>query len=485
MTAKCDATCEDVRDTRSEVHGFLPSGGQFLRGELQIMIRRRSRPHLILAFLLLLSAVVSPLSARHTSAQRTPEPVDLASIFLTTEDLEDIGYEDYALWSGTPYSLEDDVTYMVDSQNLDADEVEEVFTEAGHLGSFVSIHMIPADPDDPNGPPIREIYTTAYLFEDEEGAEAAYEIITDESQTQSGADIDNVGQGLGDDSEMTTIMWEQDAVFGLPNTQIELEILFDRIVLDVSTYNYDPEQVGMPIFEPDEMSNLEAAGGRLIERAEDALDGRGPNLGLLALWLDSDSGELPYVTYQYLDESPTQGIFEDEESYEERIGLHAEREITNLYQHQQLLTSPTDEAGAFRFYMGLLKFDSKAAAETYFANTEDRLGENERYADVEMVDVDQVGDESEAVSLLIEFEGGDWTLNEYFVRVGDIVAVFYFQQDGAEESGPEVSIDTLSEVGEYQAECLEAGSCEDPLRMPDEIDEVVEDLGTSLLGPRD
>ena len=58
-----------------------------------------------------------------------------------------------------------------------------------------------------------------------------------------------------------------------------------------------------------------------------------------------------------------------EESYEERIGLHEEREITNLYQHQQLLTSPTDEAGAFRFYIGLLKFDSEAAKYLVLAMT--------------------------------------------------------------------------------------------------------------------
>ncbi len=441
------------------------------------MNRCRARLHHILTFTFIFVLCASPLSLQPTAAQRSPDRVDLASIFLTTEDLEDIGYEDYALWSGTPYSLGDDVSYMVDSQNLDADEVEEVFTDAGHMGSFVSIQMIPADPDDPNGPPIREIYTTAYLFEDAEGAEAAYEIITDESQTESGADIDNVGLGLGDESEMTTIMWEQDAVFGLPNTQIELEILFDRLVLDVSTYNYDPDLAGMPIFEPDEMANLEAAGERLIERAEDALNGRGSNLSLQALWLESDSGELPYVTYQYLDGSPTQGIFEDEESYEERVGLHEDREITDLYQHQQLLTSPTDEAGAFRFYLGLIKFDTEDAAEVYFADTEDRLGNNERYAEVEMVDVDQIGDESVAVSLLLEFDGGDWTLNEYFVRVGDVVAVFYFQQDGAEDANPVVSIDTLSDVGESQVECLEEGSCENPMRMPDEIEALVEELG--------
>ncbi|MDQ2683212.1 MAG: hypothetical protein M3Y37_06765, partial [Chloroflexota bacterium] len=83
--------------------------------------------------MLLVIICASPFSTSPAAAQRTPDPVDLASIVLTTEDLEDIGYEDYALWSGTPYSLEDDVSYMVEAQNLDQDEVEEVFTDAGHM----------------------------------------------------------------------------------------------------------------------------------------------------------------------------------------------------------------------------------------------------------------------------------------------------------------------------------------------------------------
>jgi hypothetical protein len=449
------------------------------------MSRRGSRPQLVSTLLLLCTLLIPLTQVNRATAQSGAGPVDLPAIILTTEDLEDAGYEGYGVWSGTPYGLADDVAYLSGNQNLDEGDVEETLTDAGYLASYTHVHTLPADPDDPGGDPLRDLATTVYLFEDADGAEAAYDVITDESQTNSGADIDNAGLGIGDDSELTTITWEADPSLGVPSTQIELEILFDRVVLEVSTWNYDPETAGLPIFEADEMSNIEAAGERLAERAEDALDGNAPNLDALTVKLESDYEEFPFISYVLLNESPVRGVFETDDVYETRVENQADRANTNVIRREQILTPATDEIGSLRYYTGLLTFASEEDAETYMANTEDRLNENPNYTDVVVDEVNRLGDEALTAGLTLEADGDPWVLNELFVRVGDTVAVIWFQQDNAGADNPEVSFDTLIEIGEFQAECLEDGSCDEPAPMPDEIVELVDDLGSPALGPRD
>lgn len=424
----------------------------------------------LFAALAFITALFAPIaSGDRVAAQGRVDAIDLPAIVFTSADLAEFGFEGYVVDSAGPYDLVADAEYISDSQQLDYAEVEEVFTDAGHQGSYVMLYKLPADPDDPGGPPMREIQTSAYLFADADGAEAAYEVIADESNS-GGADIDNAGLGIGDESELTTQASSADANYGLPNTQIELEILFDRLVLEVSTYNYDPETAGMPIFEPDEMEIVEALGERLVERAEAALEGETPNLSPMVMLIDGTLPYSTYLTYELLDGAGIQPWFQTIEAFEERVEMRLDGGMIAAVRTEQVLSEPAEDGSSIRFFASLQIFERERDAGAYLEETLQRVTEDERYISVETEELPGLGDLAIGVTIESENDAGDEVaVNQLFLQVGSVIAVVWIDGPAVEPGQPIVSFDALTELGDAQVVCIEAGACDGLVAMPDEL----------------
>lgn len=428
-----------------------------------------------LGVLLPLLFAASPAALAQTSPH--DQEIDLASIALTTPDLEEAGFEDYALFAGTPYGTEDLSDTIASLQNIAPDDFEETLDDAGFEGSFILWYQTPAVLDEGADMPDREVVTTVHLFEDADGAADAWEVIADESQMFLSEEPEDAGQGLGDASELTILTPSQHPYYGgVTFTQLELEILFERMVLEVSLYVFDGPTAGE--LEPDEadVRNLESLGERYLERAEAAADDGAPNLSPRIMVLESDISLPPNRVYRFLDGDGVRMTYETEESYAGRVSTHEDEGIVFSLRNEQYLTDYTSGVPLARFFSSIQVFTDEDAASDYLAGHADRFGENPMWQEIEVTDLAGFGDEANAVTLTGERSNGDSVvLNEIFIRHGDTVGVFWFETSLATDAETAVSIDTLSELVETQAECLAEHACaEREVSMPRGIEDFVE-----------
>jgi hypothetical protein len=427
---------------------------------------------LLLAALVLLGSLLTPALASPTAAaQRGPEPIDLASIILTTTDLEREGLEGYGVIGASPYTLPTDAAVISAVQGLDEEEVTETLEDAGYVGSYVLSQHVPADPDAPAGESSRRLVSRVYAFEDEDGAAAAFEVIADESEMAEN-EAEDTDLRIGDEAELTSLAFEEDNFsFGVPYNQLELEILYDRLVLEVSALDFEVTRRTNP--DRVEGEAVTALGERLVERAEAALEGDAPDLWLRTLKLEGDSGIAPYLAYDLLDGDPIRTAFETDDAFVSRVEGDEEAGMVSYLSQQQLLTEGTSAEGAIRYYNNFLRFESPRAASAYLDDSLDRLAA--RYGDAEEIELpDDLGDASLGVSFEFEFEGERYPISQLLVQINDEVVILWIEQDLPTDAQPEVSPDLLVELGEAQVECVEEESCTEPVPMPDELVEIIE-----------
>jgi len=319
--------------------------------------------------------------------------------------------------------------------------------------------------------------TSAYLFEDARGAEAAYAVIADEDEVRGSEDVDVDVRNLGDAAELTVRRHDAKA-YGVPYTELELEILHDRLVLAVSTNTFgDEEDARPPDVERDAEDTVQALSERLVERARAALDGDTPRLGSVLVRIESDVTLSPFLGYELLDGDPVRSAFETEDAFADRVEGNRDLGFATKLRHEQILTEPTRTEGDVRFYTLLVTFERLRDARAYMDGVVARLAGDPAFIGVEVEEgTDRVGDESLAIALGMETDGEAWTRNELIVRVGDSVAVTWFSQAGAGADDPEIPFDVLTDLGGAQAECLEAGACDEVIPMPEALEEILDDV---------
>lgn len=98
---------------------------------------------------------------------------------------------------------------------------------------------------------------------------------------------------------------------------------------------------------------------------------------------------------------------------------------------------------------------AQGAAAGYLRGVADRFAGSPLYLEVtEIAAAPALGDESVALELTRETDGVRWNLNEFFIRVGNIVTVSWIERPDASLEGPEVAIEPLAELAEAQVACL-------------------------------
>ena len=432
----------------------------------------------LVALAAMIVALLAPGASSTAQAQEVfAESIDYASIVLTEDDLAAEGFEGYSVIYSNPYGLEIDVDYLSRSQDLDADEVEEVFSDAGYAGSYGLTWQISADEDDPFAGALSQILTTAYIFEDADGAEAAFELVTDESGVSVVEDIEDAGDSIGDQSELSVGSYVGGANDEPAYTEIELEMQLDRLILGVSVVEFAPGGDEAPEADEGAFPAVEALGERLVERAEVALEGDGPSLLPLVIKTEAVEGELAFVAYELLDGEGLPSVFQDIEEYELLMEDRLEDGMSSLLRVEQFLAARTEETPALRLYVFLFAFEDEGAAEGYMASREEDLSDSTLNTDVEAEPVDGLGDEAAMVTITRETDGEEWSYPQVFTRVGSTVTALVIQRDFADNetavSAPEEAIIALAEL---QVDCIEEGECDGPITLPDEVEEFVEDL---------
>ena len=165
--------------------------------------------------------------------------------------------------------------------------------------------------------------TSAYLFEDARGAEAAYAVIADEGELDDTAVLDVDVRDLGAAAELTVLRHDDTGAYGVPYTELELEILHGRLVLAVSTPAFGAEGeavAGPPDVARDAVDVVETLGERLVARAGAALDGEAARLGSAVVRIESEVALPSFMSYQLLDGDPLQV----------RRGEHDRRQVDRL-----------------------------------------------------------------------------------------------------------------------------------------------------------
>jgi hypothetical protein len=86
-----------------------------------------------------------------------------------------------------------------------------------------------------------------------------------------------------------------------------------------------------------------------------------------------------------------------------------------------------------------------------------------------------VGDQSIALGRGRGSDRDAWSVNQILVRVGETVSWMWIQQDNAGADNPVTSEEILTELGEAQAECLDAGECDGRLPISDDLADLLDE----------
>lgn len=409
-----------------------------------------------------LAQVATPATPVASPACADRSALDLVAVTLTSEDLAAAGLDAFGNSSAGHFSVEDDVAYLEEMLQRDASEIEPVLAETGFSGSYFVTQRLPADLSDPASPAARDVEIGVFPFVDAAGARAGYDLLSDESGVTTAEDVDDAGR-FGDASEITRISGERDLITGQPFQKLELEILRGCLVVVLSLYDYGPDAA-----EP-ELAEIEALGARLLPRIDAVLAGRAPELDRLALRLQAPDDLGSFIFYAMLDGEGVREWFETDVAFAARQALWTQLGIESVLRRESAIPFGTAELGDdLIHYNMLLRFPDETTASAYIQGVADRFAANPEFSAVrELGDARTLGDESVALALDRETAGVEWTLNEVFARVGNLVAVSWMEGPNPGPAGPEVAIEPLLELAAAQVACFEAEGACPPAPVPD------------------
>ena len=425
---------------------------------------------LLLAMVVVIVTCAPFLGNARAAPQTEALTFDRPAVVLTTTDLDNEDYTGYRLESAEPFDRASDAAYVSSSQNLDPNQIAQEFSDLGEQGSYFTTFNLRNDPNDRTSPPQRSIQTGAYLFADATSAGAGLALITNTSNTGNATDIDTTGQKLGDESVLTMYVLQKDPVYGIPLTQLRLNIRAGRMVLEISTFDYEAGTAGTPNYTADEVTHLEALGQQMVQRANDALAGKSPGLASLLLPLDATPAKPPYILYTLLNGDPIQESDESDQAVRDRVSGQLDRgTVSVLFNEEQLVQSADGATNGIWFYNGIIQFENAGKATAYLNGLAARMSQGSA-TKVEKADVPDLGDETLALSITRTTDnGGDTHVNELYIRTGAIVAALYIQADPPAPDSPVVSFDALEKLGAAQADCLDSGACSAAVSVPDEV----------------
>ena len=396
-------------------------------------------------------------SSGQPDASDAATTLDLAAMTLTPDDLDDAGLDDYGLGYGETVFPDDYAASTAQNRDLPEEEVRQVLDEAGFVRAYTSYLYLPADEDDPAGPSDRYVLSYVLEFTDAEGAAAAWDFVEDESGDESAEDLDDV-EAFGDESEATRVQGE-DEESGDRYDALDLSLRLDNVHTGVTIVDWAGE-------EPD-LGDAEALAGLLLERVEATLDGDGAGLSSQVARLAGEA-IVPSADHYLLRDGEALPLYgESRRDTNGREDAAADIDQTDGYRlWQQIAAGDDGTEDDGWFLVELLRFADDDAAADWLADTEDRIGDNPAFADLE-IDEEAPTAGEESVAYTLKTEDGSARYRGIALRVGETVATIDVI---APETPP---AEVVAALANAQAACLDDGGCVEALPLPDDLAEAL------------
>lgn len=392
-----------------------------------------------------LSGAASQIQADENEAAG---PLDLPAIVPRPEDVPG---GDYALATSESRTL---IGYagFLDVIGGETDELAEALEEAGWR-QWYWVRMGVPDEDDPDlYGRIVNVYLAEYV--DEDGAEIGYELLT-EANEAIGYEETRGGDDVGDETVFTRRTGE---VVDTGDPYAELSIVFrkDSIVVEIAIIDFSGDAPAA--------SEAVRLGEAIEERFEAVREDGSAGFGPAVLRLDGAEATIGRDWYRRLGDETGRSYFETDAAFEADDAFFDETERTDVYWFFQTISAEDEDDPPYYYIVNLYRFADEDGVESFVDQTVDDFLENpsDLFSDVDLLDdAESVGDQSAAISFEFErSDGNEVAAIQYLVRVGDRVAVM-------ELSGvPAPPLSAIEILAEGQADCLEAGACEEWAPVP-------------------
>ena len=246
---------------------------------------------------------------------------DLAAMMLRSSDFAD----GYGLSQGALWGVDVEVSNNTEALGRDPDDLRDELVDAGWQLRYLAYFGIPDEADTTF---ITE-GTTSYvtLYADAEGAETGFEILEEETDSETTQDIEDAPE-LGDQSELTSTTGTDEAT-GNPFISLDYTFRIENLVAGVSVTDFSGA-------EPDQARVAELA--ELVEgRLEAAVDGDAPELFGQILRLEPGATATTQYSTEYyaiIDEEPLRLYNEAEEDTTARAEFLGGNEVEAAYQYE-------------------------------------------------------------------------------------------------------------------------------------------------------
>ena len=421
----------------------------------------------VLGTLLMLVAFAAPaLRPAPTSAARADEaePLDLAAMVLTPDDLEAEGLEGYGVALGGSRSPETVAATFAFPRGAADDEARALFADAGLVQAYeLELARWPEAGDTP----LASVASTIHEYADEDGAAEAFDALTDWGDVDTAEEVDG-DETIGDASAV----FSRRGTTAEPFHALELTFRSGHLTAMVRLVDYTGDEPAV--------ADIERLATRLLERIDSRLDEREGGLSELAIRFAGE-GVLPMWDYYYAaDGEVWRSARETAEDAAEAEETMADSGLTDEYDiGQQIVTNGTREQDTY-LYSWVQQFVDEDAASARLNRELDRQAENEDFDDLEELDgLAEYGDESVAYRQTLHWESNDVDLvyQTYVLRAGSQLA---YVQLIAPEASP---VTALEDLAAAQAACLEAGACDEPAALPEDLAVMVETVAAGSTEP--
>jgi hypothetical protein len=406
----------------------------------------------------------SAVSAIQDATDATNQPLDLAAMALTLDDLGAEGLDGYRIRSSELYGNELLAQRIANEIDRPENDVLADLEAAGVLRNYAIALDLAEQPDDPAS--VTTDRVLVYLSEatDSEGAEALFELREGNDDVGDAADVSDAAS-LGDQSELTRFTADTEDGYDHPVAALDFALRVDRVYADIVVMSFDTEGNG---FEAPEQATAEALGERLLERVRDGLAGNAPGLSTLVVRLDSIEGTpvVPFLDHYEVTSGTLQPfvgmIDESVNALREEIGTFG---IEDRYRLEQVVqTDPEGPAAVDNPFVvvHLARFADDRGAAEWVEGAAERLDALSYFSDVEEVaEADVLGDSSIAARYSVDYDE-QTTVDGYafFVQFGDFA--FGIEVDNG-------SLAAVTELAGAQLACLEDSACSNAILVPDAL----------------
>jgi hypothetical protein len=383
-------------------------------------------------------------------AQSPDSAPDLPAMLLRTWDIADAGFDDtWYPYGGQCGSADQRADYYSERTGAKSSTLARKLKHAGMVNDCSQAYGLLEDPDDPDSELTMYIVSSVILFEDDDGATDAFDLLTDEDRNDNAEDIPE-GEEYSRHSEATHLNLTDDVG---PYVESELTFRLDNLIATVTIDTFtgdDPEY--------DDLASL---ADMLQDNIDAVLDGDGPNLFPRVIGVESDDVlPMPTVEYYVFGSQAEQFQGETPETFEERIDAYADA----TYYFSFVQNIPAETPGAsLEVTLGfqILQFDTRREARDWLDHyAENREADPNSFDVVVRDDAPEFGDESIGITYGYTRDSGTRLYDRIVGRIDNMV--FDIAYAGSMLPGFGIA----ERIAGPQVACLESGDCDEPLTIP-------------------